>query len=135
MIIERIDANDDESDALVRSEAAKHRHALAQVLTWTVLVVFYCVSGVQIAERLGVPTSSLVVPAAVVGVALGFGAQRLVQDLLAGFFIIAERQYGFGDLIKVAGPGIPEGVVGTVEDVSLRVTKVRTANGGGHLHP
>jgi small conductance mechanosensitive channel len=128
-LTQRIDAHDDESDALVRSEAAKHRHALAQVLTWTALVVVYCVSGVQIAERLGVPTSSLVAPAAVVGVALGFGAQRLVQDLLSGFFIIAERQYGFGDLIKVAGPGIPDGVIGTVEDVTLRITKVRTANG------
>lgn len=129
VITERIDANDDESDTLVRSEAAKHRHALAQVLTWAVLVIVYCVSGVQIAARLGVSTSSLVAPAAVVGVALGFGAQRLVQDLLAGFFIIAERQYGFGDLISIAGPGIPNGVIGTVEDVTLRVTKVRTANG------
>ena len=129
LVNERIDANDLESDALVRSEAAKHRHALADVLTWTALVVVYCVSGVQIAERLGVPTSGLVAPAAVVGVALGFGAQRLVQDLLAGFFIIAERQYGFGDLITIAGPGIPAGVIGTVEDVTLRVTKVRTANG------
>jgi small-conductance mechanosensitive channel len=129
MITERIDANDLESDTLVRSEAAKHRHALAQVLTWTVLVVVYCVSGVQIADRLGVPTSGLVAPAAVAGVALGFGAQNLVQDLLAGFFIIAERQYGFGDLISIAIPGIPGGVVGTVEDVTLRVTKVRTANG------
>jgi len=99
------------------------------VLTWTALVVVYCVAGVQIVERLGVPTSSLVAPAAVVGVALGFGAQRLVQDLLAGFFIITERQYGFGDLITIAGPGIPTGVIGTVEDVTLRVTKVRTANG------
>jgi moderate conductance mechanosensitive channel len=129
MITERIDANDGESDALVRSEAAKHRHALAQVLTWTVLVVAYSVTGVQIADRLGLPTSGLVAPAAVAGVALGFGAQRLVQDLLAGFFIIAERQYGFGDLISIAGPGIPTGVIGTVEDVTLRVTKVRTANG------
>jgi small-conductance mechanosensitive channel len=129
LINQRIDANDAESDALVRSEAAKHRHALADVLTWAALVVVYCVSGVQILPRLGVPTSSLVAPAAVVGVALGFGAQRLVQDLLAGFFIIAERQYGFGDLITIAGPGIPEGVIGTVEDVTLRVTKVRTANG------
>src|SRR5450631_2966173 len=128
-ITNRIDANDAESDALVRSEAAKHRHALADVLTWTALVIVYSVSGVQILPRLGVPTSSLVAPAAVVGVALGFGAQRLVQDLLAGFFIIAERQYGFGDLITIAGPGIPEGVIGTVEDVTLRVTKVRTANG------
>ena len=129
IINQRIDANDAESDALVRSEAAKHRHALADVLTWAALVVVYCVSGVAILPRLGVATSSLVAPAAVVGVALGFGAQRLVQDLLAGFFIIAERQYGFGDLITIAGPGIPEGVIGTVEDVTLRVTKVRTANG------
>src|ERR1035437_11189394 len=113
IINQRIDANDAESDALVRSEAAKHRHALAQVLSWTVLVIVYCASGVQIATRLGILSSSLVAPAAVVGVALGFGAQRLVQDLLAGFFIIAERQYGFGDLISIAGPGIPEGVIGT----------------------
>ncbi|HZY01671.1 MAG TPA: mechanosensitive ion channel family protein [Dermatophilaceae bacterium] len=130
MVNERIDASDLESDALVRSEAAKHRHALADVLKWATLVIVYCVSGVNIAQRLpGVSTTSLVAPAAVVGVALGFGAQRLVQDLLAGFFIIAERQYGFGDLITIAGPGIPEGVIGTVEDVTLRVTKVRTANG------
>jgi small conductance mechanosensitive channel len=128
-VTDRIDVNDEESDALVRSESAKHRHALAQVLTWTALVVMYFVSGVQIIERLGIPTSGLVAPAAVVGVALGFGAQRLVQDLLAGFFIIAERQYGFGDLISISGVGITGGVIGTVEDVTLRVTKVRTANG------
>src|SRR5450759_4603145 len=97
MVNERIDASDLESDALVRSEAAKHRHALADVLKWTALVIVYCVSALQIATRLGMSQSSLVAPAAVVGVALGFGAQRLVQDLLAGFFIIAERQYGFGD--------------------------------------
>jgi small-conductance mechanosensitive channel len=129
LITEYIDANDRESDALVRSEAAKHRHALAQVLTWSALVGVYCVTGVQIAVRLGVPTGSLAAPAAVAGVALGFGAQRLVQDLLAGFFIITERQYGFGDLITISIPGIPGGVIGTVEDVTLRVTKVRTPNG------
>jgi len=129
VITERIDAHDDESDALVRSEAAKHRHALAQVLTWTALVIVYCISAVQITERLGVPMSGLAAPAAVVGVALGFGAQRLVQDLLTGFFIITERQYGFGDLISIAGPWVPEGVIGTVEEVTLRVTKIRTANG------
>ena len=129
LITERIDANDRESDALVRSEAAKHRHALAQVLTWSALVIVYCVTAVQILERLLGSITGLVAPAAVVGVALGFGGQRLVQDLLAGFFIIAERQYGFGDLISIAIPGIPGGVIGTVEDVTLRVTKVRTANG------
>jgi moderate conductance mechanosensitive channel len=129
LITEHIDANDRESDGLVRSESAKHRHALAQVLTWSALVVVYCVAGVQIAVRLGLPMGSLAAPAAVAGVALGFGGQRLVQDLLAGFFIITERQYGFGDLITISIPGIPGGVIGTVEDVTPRVTKVRTPNG------
>ena len=135
IITERIDANARESDALVRSEAAKHRQALAQVLTWAALVIVYCVAAVQVIERLGVPITGLVAPAAVVGVALGFGAQRLVQDLLAGFFIIAERQYGFGDLISIAGIGIPGNVVGTVEDVTLRMTKIRTVDGSVIITP
>ncbi len=50
--------------------------------------------------RSQVPVASLVAPAAVLGAALGFGAQRIVQDLLAGFFIITEKQYGFGDLVE-----------------------------------
>ena len=54
--------------------------------------------------RLGVPVTSLVVPSAVVAVALGFGAQTIVQDILAGFFIITERQYGYGNLIRLAVP-------------------------------
>jgi moderate conductance mechanosensitive channel len=87
-ITKRIDDNARESDALVRSEAAKHRHALAQVITWATLVVIYCATGIAVAQRLGIPLTSLVAPAAVAAVALGFGAQRIVQDILAGFFII-----------------------------------------------
>src|SRR5271165_5522509 len=128
-ITERIDATAREADALVRSEASKHRHALAQVITWAVLAVIYCVAAVAIAERLGIPLASLVAPAAVAGVALGFGAQRIVQDILAGFFIITERQYGFGDLIRLSVLGIPDPAIGTVEDVTLRVTTMRTPDG------
>ena len=124
----RIDANAQETDALVRSEAAKHRHALAQVITWATIVVIYSATAVLVAERLGIPLTSLVAPAAVVAVALGFGAQRIVQDLLAGFFIITERQYGFGDLVRLSVPSVA-GAMGTVEDVTLRVTTVRTADG------
>ena len=127
-ITKRIDAHARETDALVRSEAAKHRHALAQVITWATLVVIYCATGIAVARRLGVPLTSLVAPAAVVAVALGFGAQRLVQDILAGFFIITERQYGFGDLVRLSVPSV-QGAMGTVEDVTLRVTTVRTADG------
>jgi moderate conductance mechanosensitive channel len=127
-ITKRIDANARETDALVRSEAAKHRHALAQVITWATLVVIYCATGIAVAQRLGVPLPSLVAPAAVVAVALGFGAQRIVQDILAGFFIITERQYGFGDLVRLGVPSVSS-PMGTVEDVTLRVTTVRTADG------
>jgi moderate conductance mechanosensitive channel len=128
-ITRRIDASSRETDALVRSEAAKHRHALAQVITWTTVVVIYCATAILVAERLGLPLTSLVAPAAVAAVALGFGAQRIVQDLLAGFFIITERQYGFGDLVKLSLPSVSTGAMGTVEDVTLRVTTVRTADG------
>ena len=128
-ITSRIDATAQETDALVRSEASKHRHALAQVITWAALAIIYCVAAVAIVERFGIPVTSLVAPAAVAGVALGFGAQRVVQDILAGFFIITERQYGFGDLIRLSVPSLPAPAMGTVEDVTLRVTTVRTIDG------
>ena len=99
------------------------------MITWATLAVIYCVAAVAIAERFGIPLASLVAPAAVAGVALGFGAQRIVQDILAGFFIITERQYGFGDLIRLSVPGVPDQAIGTVEDVTLRVTTVRTVDG------
>jgi moderate conductance mechanosensitive channel len=128
-ITDQIDASAQETDTLVRSEESKHRHALAQVITWVTIVVVYSVAAVLIATRLGIPVASLVAPAAVLGVALGFGAQRIVQDLLAGFFIITERQYGFGDLILLSVPNVSHPATGTVEDVTLRVTTVRTAEG------
>jgi len=125
----RIDAQMAGQDALVRSEAAKHRHALIQVITWTALVLIYFITAVLVLQLLGVPLTSLVAPATVAGVAVGFGAQRVVQDILAGFFIIAERQYGFGDVIRISPLGTSAGVTGTVEDVTLRVTRMRTVNG------
>lgn len=128
-ITTRIDQNVQESDSLVRSETAKHRHALTQAVTWAAIVLIYFVTAVLVVQRLGVPLSGLVAPATVAGVALGFGAQRLVQDILAGFFIITEHQYGFGDVVRLALPGTGTPVQGTVEDVTLRVTTLRTVNG------
>ena len=127
--IARMDSLSASADSLVRSEAEKHRHTMAQVVTWTVLVLVYFVMGVLVVQRLGVPITSLVAPATVAGVAVGFGAQRVVQDILAGFFIISERQYGFGDVIRISALGATTGVLGTVENVTLRVTSLRTVNG------
>ncbi len=128
-ITDRIEGSGGETDALVKSEGAKHRHAVAQVATWTLLVLLYCLTAVLIVQRLGVPLTGFVAPATVVGVALGFGAQRIVQDVLAGFFVIAERQYGFGDLVRLTVLGAPTPVTGTVEEVTLRITRMRTTTG------
>ncbi|WP_206518075.1 mechanosensitive ion channel family protein [Rhodococcus sp. X156] len=128
-ITDHIDDTSGSSDALVRSEQSKHRHAVAQVITWIAIVLLYCLTAVLVLDALGIPITGLVAPATVLGVALGFGAQRVVQDLLAGFFIIAERQYGFGDVVRISAVGSVTGVTGTVEDVSLRVTRLRSADG------
>jgi moderate conductance mechanosensitive channel len=128
-ITDRIDARSTGGDALVRSEAAKHRHSLTQVLTWAAVVLIYSIAVFFVLDRLGVPVTGLVAPATVLGVGLGFGAQRIVGDVLAGFFIITERQYGFGDVVSIQVVGAPDAATGTVEDVTLRVTRVRSANG------
>ncbi|ANE81622.1 mechanosensitive ion channel protein MscS [Mycobacterium adipatum] len=127
-ISRRIDADFRESDALVRTETAKHRQAVASVISWVTIALICVVVLLQITDILAIPLSSLVAPAAVLGAALGFGAQRIVQDLLSGFFIITEKQYGFGDLVTLT-LGASNDATGTVEDVTLRVTKLRTSDG------
>jgi small conductance mechanosensitive channel len=128
-IVGQIDAHARETDELVRSEAAKHRHVVAQVVTWSVLAIIYVVTAVLVVQRLGVPLAGLVAPAALISAALGFGLQRFVQDIGAGLFITGERQYGFGDVVRISvGSGI-EPAIGTVEDVTLRVTRIRSVSG------
>ena len=128
-ITDRIDRNATDGDALVRSEAAKHRHSLTQVLTWAAVVLIYSIAVFYVLDRLGIPVTGLVAPATVLGVGLGFGAQRIVGDVLAGFFIITERQYGFGDVVSIQVVGGGDPANGTVEDVTLRVTRVRSPDG------
>jgi small conductance mechanosensitive channel len=129
LIVERIDAQAADSDELVRSEASKHRHVVAQALTWSVLAVIYVVTAVLVVENFGVPIASLVAPAALISAALGFGLQRFVQDIGAGLFLTGERQYGFGDVVRIQVSGVSEPAVGTVEEVTLRVTRIRSESG------
>lgn len=118
----------DAADSVLRPESVKHRRAVASVISSVAIAVLYVVVAVDIANQLGLPIGSLVAPAAVLGAALGFGAQRIVQDLLSGFFLITEKQYGFGDLVALTVTAGGE-ARGTVEDVTLRVTKLRTSDG------
>jgi small conductance mechanosensitive channel len=128
-VMAHIEAHARESDELVRSEAAKHRQVVAQVVTWTMLAIIYIVTAVLVVQNLGVPLPALVAPAALISAALGFGLQRFVQDIGAGLFITGERQYGFGDVVRISVVGVSEPATGTVEDVTLRVTRIRSVSG------
>src|SRR5689334_14370416 len=133
-VVRRIDVEYEESDELVRSERAKHRQALASVISWVSVALLFIIVLVDVTDALGVPIASLVAPATVLGAAVGFGAQRVVQDLLAGFFIITEKQYGFGDVVQLTIAAANE-AQGTVEDVTLRVTKLRSTEGEMYTVP
>jgi moderate conductance mechanosensitive channel len=128
-VTKRLDVGFTESDALVRSEATKHRQAVASVISWVSVVLIAIAVAVQLADILNISVKGLIAPATVIGAALGFGAQQLVKDLLSGFFIIVEKQYGFGDLVQLTIMGSTTDARGTVENVTLRVTKLRSTDG------
>ena len=113
-----------ELQALIMSQRREQRaRAVGQLLRNVLVLVIWGTAGLLILAQLGVNITPLLASAGVVGVALGFGAQTLVKDYLSGFFMIVEDQYGVGDLVDV-GP-----VVGTVEEVTLRVTRIRDPSG------
>ena len=91
--------------------------------------LIYFFAGVTILSTVGVKTESLLASAGIVGLAVGFGAQNLVRDVLTGFFIIFEDQFIVGDYIETAG------VSGFVEEIGLRVTKLRDFSGIVHVLP
>jgi moderate conductance mechanosensitive channel len=125
-------------DAQIRSEIEagslapenlKRARGVSEALEWAVVALTYFVGVILALDRLGLPLTTLVAPATVVGIGLGFGAQQMVGDLLAGFFLFAEHQFAFGDVIRLSVPGQTTGITGTVEELTLRVTKIRTAQG------
>lgn len=80
-------------------------------------------------DQFGYSLMPLLAGAGVLGLAVGFGAQNLVRDVITGFFIIFEDQFGVGDVIMVNGKK------GTVEEIGLRVTKIRIVSGEIHIIP
>ncbi|MGC4960426.1 mechanosensitive ion channel family protein [Gordonia sp. DT218] len=124
----RVESQFHNSDLIVQTEDSKHRRALVDVVAWTMIVIVAIIVILRIMVVFNIPITGLTGPGAVIGAALGFGAQRVVQDILAGFFVVAEKQYGYGDVVSltVTGSTLAEG---TVEDVTLRMTKLRTSEG------
>ena len=109
---------------LVDTDRQKQRvETLGSVLRSISSVLVWSIAALMIGAELGLNMAPVIASAGVGGVALGFGAQSLVKDFLSGIFMILEDQYGVGDIVDTGD------VVGTVEEVTLRVTRVRDMQG------
>jgi small-conductance mechanosensitive channel len=117
------DNGSDRARLLFRERRLQRAAALGSILSNAASLTILGIAAVIILGDLGLNLAPLLASTAVLGVALGFGAQNLVQDILAGVFMLAEDQYGVGDVIEV------DGTSGTVEAVSLRTSRLRDVNG------
>ncbi|NDB18367.1 MAG: mechanosensitive ion channel family protein [Actinobacteria bacterium] len=113
-----LDSTDTELDRRTQ-RAATVSHLLRNICATAVWVTAALIG----LDTVGVAIGPLLASAGIVGVALGFGAQTLVKDYLAGIFIVIENQFGVGDVVDI------DGVTGTVTDVGLRVTRLRGLDG------
>ena len=118
-----------EKDPLQASEAKKRAHTLGNILRHAFLIIITFVAVLMILGELEIQLGPLLATAGIGAIAIGFGAQSLVKDVISGFFIILENQYRIGDVIEVAG------VSGLVESVSLRKTVLRDLQGKVHTIP
>jgi small-conductance mechanosensitive channel len=109
------------------SSGQKRAHTLAGLLRAVILAIVWITAVVMILQLAGVPVAPLLATAGIGGIAIGFGAQSLVRDVVSGFFILLENQYDVGDTIEVAN------VSGIVEAVGLRTTVLRGADGTRHV--
>jgi small-conductance mechanosensitive channel len=108
---------------LVDERRKQRVRALGAILRSASSVTIFAIAGFVILGDLGINLAPLLASAGVVGIAVGFGAQNLVRDYLSGIFMLVEDQYGVGDVITVGD------ATGTVENVTLRITRVRDVNG------
>ncbi|ABO51810.1 MscS Mechanosensitive ion channel [Desulforamulus reducens MI-1] len=103
---------------------------LAGLLKSALRYIVYFVAAMSIIE-IFIPNAAktILAGAGILGLAVGFGAQNLVRDIITGFFILFEDQYAVGEYVTVAG------VTGTVEEIGMRVTKIREVGGQLHIIP
>ncbi|MCD2137945.1 mechanosensitive ion channel family protein [Salinicoccus halitifaciens] len=106
----------------------KRNRTLINVLQNAVSIVVWFIVFVMILETFGVPVATLLAGAGVVGLAIGFGAQSLVKDMLTGFFILLENQFDTGDFVRIntSGTTVAEG---EVLSMGLRISKIQGYEG------
>jgi small conductance mechanosensitive channel len=114
----------DPQELRLESERRRQRAGtIRTVLNSGLVVIIIAVMAVMLLDLVGLPVGPLIASAGIVGVALGFGAQSLVKDLLAGLFMLIEDQYGVGDVVDLGEAS------GLVEEVGLRSTRLRALDG------
>jgi small-conductance mechanosensitive channel len=116
----------DIGDFLTYGDAQRRQirvNTIAGALKGLSTIVIALVGGLLALSQLGVPTASVVAIGSLAGLAITFGSQNLVKDLVNGFFILAEDQYAVGDVINVGT------AAGLVEDLNMRVTQIRSSDG------
>ncbi|MFN8169197.1 MAG: mechanosensitive ion channel family protein [Candidatus Nanopelagicales bacterium] len=111
------------SDVLMGQRREQRAQALGQLLSSVMTFSVFGLTVLLVLTELGVDITPLLASAGVVGVALGFGAQTLVKDFLSGIFLVMEDQYGPGDVVDLGS------AIGTVEEVTLRITRIRDMSG------
>lgn len=110
-------------------ETAKYRKAKAEVMTWLAIFIATIIVSIKALNILSVNIDNILPVATVVAAGVGFGSQWLFKDVIQGALIITEKQYGLGDIIIVTSAGSKDGISGTVESLTLRMTKIRTVTG------
>ena len=110
-------------------ERIKRSHTLGSVLTGSATAVIVLVAVLMILSNVGISITPILAAAGVVGIAIGFGAQSLIRDMLRGFLILAQNQYNKGDVVRIAG------IAGLVEDVNIMRTVMRDLDGIVHSIP
>jgi small conductance mechanosensitive channel len=108
------------------AEAQKRTATLSGVIRWVLRTTIILVAALMILDKLGVQIGPVIAAAGIVGLAVGFGAQNLVQDVIAGFFILLEDQIRVGDVVSLNDKG------GLVERITLRMIVLRDLAGSVH---
>ena len=116
-------------EAVVATEVEKRAKTLGRIVQTGLLGVISTIALMMIIKELGMDIGPIIAGAGIIGLAVGFGAQSLVKDMISGFFILMEDQYRVGDVVQIAGIG------GLVEQMSLRSTVLRDLEGKVHYIP
>lgn len=118
-----------ERQRLPQGMRAQQLRTLAAVIDSVGIFIIVFLTLMQVLPIFGIDMKPLLASAGIAGLAVGFGAQTLVKDVINGFFILLENQYDIGDMVRLAG------VKGTVEEMTLRRTVLRDADGSVHVVP